>query len=284
MKPWTEEEVSTLKSENNKGNSFSMIGELLGRNTNSVRRKAQTMGIYSPSPKTVDWTTEDEQMMLQLLHDGKSNEEIANFLNRTKMAVSVRLCNLGVLDKDHKRSQTNLVGRRFGKLTVVEDSNQRLHKHKMWRCECDCGNEKLVSSHHLTSNAVKSCGCSSGYESGDKNPFFKGYKEIHSVVFRGYQRGAKSRNLEFNVTIEQIWELYVQQGRKCAVSGLPIAFTKNTNKSRHDTASLDRIDSSRGYTIDNVQWVHKEINTMKMNIPQDRFLELCRQVHLHNSK
>lgn len=40
-------------------------------------------------------------------------------------------------------------------------------------------------------------------------------------------------------------------------------------------ASLDRIDSSQGYIKGNVQWVHKDINKMKFDLSQDRFLELC---------
>lgn len=41
------------------------------------------------------------------------------------------------------------------------------------------------------------------------------------------------------------------------------------------TASLDRIDSSKDYTIGNVQWIHKSINLMKNVIPQDIFVEWC---------
>lgn len=41
------------------------------------------------------------------------------------------------------------------------------------------------------------------------------------------------------------------------------------------TASLDRIDSSRGYVEGNVQWVHKDVNFMKQALSQERFVELC---------
>ena len=41
------------------------------------------------------------------------------------------------------------------------------------------------------------------------------------------------------------------------------------------TASLDRIDSKKGYTIDNVQWVYKKINMMKQNYDQKEFVNLC---------
>lgn len=55
------------------------------------------------------------------------------------------------------RKQYELTGQVFGRLTVVE--RDREQKGKPWICRCDCGNEKRVSTHHLMSGAVKSCGC-----------------------------------------------------------------------------------------------------------------------------
>jgi hypothetical protein len=43
-------------------------------------------------------------------------------------------------------------------------------------------------------------------------------------------------------------------------------------------ASLDRIDSSKGYIDGNVQWVHKEVNEMKMQATQNEFIEYCNLV------
>jgi hypothetical protein len=44
------------------------------------------------------------------------------------------------------------------------------------------------------------------------------------------------------------------------------------------TASLDRIDSTKGYIEGNLQWVHRDINKLKKNLPDDRFVEICRAV------
>ena len=44
------------------------------------------------------------------------------------------------------------------------------------------------------------------------------------------------------------------------------------------TASLDRIDNTKGYTQDNVQWVHKDINRIKSDLSQEYFLTLCKTV------
>ena len=51
----------------------------------------------------------------------------------------------------------NLLGRRFGRLLVVEET--RKGRYVAWRCQCDCGNETTVISTYLLSNKIVSCGC-----------------------------------------------------------------------------------------------------------------------------
>ncbi len=57
----------------------------------------------------------------------------------------------------------DLTGRKFGRLTVikrVEDHIQPSGQRKTrWLCKCDCGNDVVVQSSHLTSGDTKSCGC-----------------------------------------------------------------------------------------------------------------------------
>lgn len=53
----------------------------------------------------------------------------------------------------------DLTGQRFGRLTVIERSPNRKHGRICWRCQCDCGEECIVTSHDLTGGHTKSCGC-----------------------------------------------------------------------------------------------------------------------------
>jgi hypothetical protein len=90
---------------------------------------------------------------------------------------------------------------------------------------------------------------------------------------------ARSRDLEFNLTVEYLWQLFEEQAGKCALSGLPISFGATT-KDRDATASLDRKDSTLGYVTGNVWWVHKEINFMKGTLPLSRFIDYCTKISL----
>ena len=44
---------------------------------------------------------------------------------------------------------------------------------------------------------------------------------------------------------------------------------------RIGNASLDRIDSSKGYVKDNIQWVHKDVQIMKNKFSEDYFKQIC---------
>lgn len=92
-----------------------------------------------------------------------------------------------------------------------------------------------------------------------------GQGDISSQYWNKIKQGAVKRGLEFNITGEYIWNLFLYQGKKCAITGVDLTLSSGGSKDRrrYQTASLDRIDSSRGYTEENVQWVHKYINRMK---------------------
>ena len=60
---------------------------------------------------------------------------------------------------------SNLVGKRFGKLTVISNTGKSKNSNILWLCKCDCGNERLVTTAYLRQGVVKSCGCVKRYPS-----------------------------------------------------------------------------------------------------------------------
>lgn len=89
-------------------------------------------------------------------------------------------------------------------------------------------------------------------------------------------KGSRTKHGE-NITIEEANDQFVKQNGKCVYTGVPLLFGRNLSK-KSTTASLDRIDSSKGYSKDNVQWVHKDVNTLKEAFNHNRFVELCQKV------
>lgn len=58
---------------------------------------------------------------------------------------------------DHNKQRHNIVGKKFGRLTVKEYHHS--NDGAFWTCVCDCGNTRVVSTHSLKSGHTKSCGC-----------------------------------------------------------------------------------------------------------------------------
>ncbi len=79
---------------------------------------------------------------------------------------------------------------------------------------------------------------------------------------------------------EYLWGLWLEQDGCCAYTGvrLHVGQRHAQTKKKDSIASLDRIDSSRGYEAGNVQWVHPVINQMKSDLTEQEFLWWCRTV------
>lgn len=181
--------------------------------------------------------------------------------------------------------KVNILGQRFGLLTVVEQRPPTPVGHSTWLCRCDCGKEVIRTSTSMKRSQFSSCGC--WHREGVENPLYRGVGEISgnwfwSVVHRAAS-GRKSRSSlerKIDIDIQFIWDLFLKQDRKCALSGIVLTFPKSSKKEhmKSSTASLDRINSSKGYTKDNVQWVHKDINRMKNIYSQEHFINMCKAV------
>ena len=101
------------------------------------------------------------------------------------------------------------------------------------------------------------------------------YKDIRLSWFTKVRIGAETRGISFDIAVEDVWAMYVSQGRACALSGLDIGWSE---VGTIHTASLDRIDSNLGYHPDNCQLLHKDVNMMKQAYSQEQFIEMCRRV------
>lgn len=165
-----------------------------------------------------------------------------------------------------------LKGRVFGRLRVLGLSEISRNGHSRWHVRCECGTEKTVLGTHLVSGKTVSCSC----KMREGRPrHFKGVGKVPKSYWNNLLRGAsgdKNRNpIDFSITLEYIADLFEKQSGKCYLSGIPISF-------RDKTASLDRIDSSKGYEEGNVGWSHKDINMMKRHYTKEYFTFLCRKV------
>lgn len=180
-----------------------------------------------------------------------------------------------------------MIGLVFGTLTVLSYFDRNKHGTLIWNCECSCGTIVQRTGSSLRRSKNSNCGngvC--GILRGKDNPYFKGFGEISAGWFlnkiiksaKGEKNGNRTRQpKELTIDIEYLWNLFLKQDRSCALSGLPLTLPHNETSKAYtlSTASVDRIDSSKGYIPGNVQWVHKDVNRMKNIYSQDYFIQMC---------
>lgn len=166
-------------------------------------------------------------------------------------------------------------------LTIIEKIFNK-GSHTRYKCICICGKEFTPRASHVDRGTTTSCGCVRTMLTKQRQ--WKGYGDISMSLWTHIKESAKKRNIFFNITIKECWNLFLNQNRKCNISNIELYFplTYENRLKGEFTASLDRIDSSKGYTIDNIQWVHKDINKMKLDYSQEYFISLCNLIAQNN--
>lgn len=80
----------------------------------------------------------------------------------------------------------NLVGQRFGKLTVLARLEKDCHNHTKYKCVCDCGNFVEVLGNSLTTAHTSSCGCLVSYWNTFIQQFLEKNKIEHKAEYTVY--------------------------------------------------------------------------------------------------
>lgn len=153
-----------------------------------------------------------------------------------------------------------------------------------------CGNSKLLSE-FSPSAACKdgvrgTCKkCASAWASAwQRRKSQTLWGKMRFIVASARNR-AKERGMPFDLENEFLVEKYQSQNGRCAVSGLPFKLYDDIALIRISPylPSLDRIDSNKGYTKNNVQFVLWAINVGKSDWPLKEVLPIW-QAAVKNSK
>lgn len=184
-----------------------------------------------------------------------------------------------------------LINQKFNYLTVTgfiyREDKRKVAGYRAI-CICDCGKEIEEFPRKIINGQRKTCGIKGcpyfhqvRVDSSKKSSIgsFTGHEGIYGSRWAAWRIGAEKRGLEFKITKEYAWNLFIEQDKKCALSGTELCFDGKWNSTK-TTASLDRIDSSKGYVEGNIQWVHKKINLMKGNMTDEEFTTICKSVFL----
>ena len=204
-------------------------------------------------------------------------------------------------DRIAETTLTDLTGRSFGRWSVIKRGDPHItpsgQSKTMWLCRCECGTERYVDACNLASGTTRSCGCLQKdsitidltkrvYDNNgnliqklcpcckkfiDVSLFSKnkrrpdGYNEYCNNCLKyndkkrydHYKHGAKSRKLCFDLTIDEFKNITSQP---CAYCGEFSVYFNGVGIN-----GIDRIDSSKGYIVNNVIPCCEMCNKMKSN-------------------
>lgn len=170
----------------------------------------------------------------------------------------------------------NLIGRRFGRLVVIGVSDKITKNGKLiLKCKCDCGNYKDTTGGQLQSSKTKSCGCLHR-ELGVARFKRLGITKDSGIANRNYIiskyiRGAKRRNIQYNLTTEEFVNICSMDCNYCGIKPSTISNPRNKFNGNFVYNGIDRVDNSKGYTKENCVACCKICNRSKSDMTKEDF-------------
>lgn len=179
----------------------------------------------------------------------------------------------------------NLLGEKFGKLLVIEfcgtqSTTGKSTKRARWKCRCDCGNITIVDSSNLRSGRMIGCGkCREtiGNQYGKYN--LKTYDSAFNIFYNTVKRGAIQRRFSFELNPNDVKTISRQNCFYCGIEPHQIIKARNNFGSDFIYNGIDRVDNTKGYTINNCVPCCKKCNQAKMNLPVEQFKSLVISIY-----
>lgn len=170
--------------------------------------------------------------------------------------------------------QNHFEGSLHGLFQVVERASVK-NKKVYWLVQClGCNHYYTLAADVIKKNTNGCQACDRrNRPKGIASLSWQGGKYIPAKFLSNVARGARRRGITCQITIAELDALWEKQNGRCAYTNRELTLINE------GTASLDRIDSSQGYSPANVQFVHKTVNVMKWALPEDEFFQFIAEIY-----
>ena len=237
-----------------------------------------------------------------------NKEEYINFRNaygHGTVGPGNGLCLCAGCRKGHKSDTLRSTRRGEPPPEVIESMSARSARIERDGQECiECKEHKPASAFFGVFNQTEKCKVHKGrcytcsrklrtanredaIRNGSLENFLNGELAVAKDRTKKYNAKHPTDMREFDITVPFLVDLFERQDGRCALSGLHMSTTTHIDERPDDMRcnpnklSIDRIDSSRGYTEDNVQLVRWRPNNMKSDMLLDTYKEEIRAQYEH---
>lgn len=162
----------------------------------------------------------------------------------------------------------DLTGQRFERYTVQWPIGRDRSHNIKWLCLCDCGVVKAVSTRHLITGQIKSCGCYNRENTTARNKANTVHGKSQTIegdLLYSARDRAKKAKMPCNITIEDIVIPDI-----CPLLNIPLR-KQNGNGHHRNSPSIDRINPKLGYIKGNIQIISVRANSIKNDSTLEEF-------------
>lgn len=172
-------------------------------------------------------------------------------------------------------------GDRFGMLVVQKIlyvQNNKSDIRLQAEVQCDCGTIKKVFTRNLTRMSTTHCGCKKKENYGKGRRLEFGVSARNRLIM-SYKHNAKNKNIDYNLSNDEIIELFKGNCYYCGVE--PSSVTKAKSYGTYTYNGIDRLDSTNGYVTTNVVSCCSTCNYLKNKYSEIEFLTIIMKIANH---
>lgn len=180
------------------------------------------------------------------------------------------------------RPFVDVTGQKYGRLTALKCLG-RQNKRTYWLFKCECGKEHKARLDAVKQGKIKSCGCATSELVGKavrKRNLLPPGESAFTFLYHDLKNSARARGIPWHLTKEQVRKLVTAPCYYCGIEFSREYYRKGTNGAFRCNG-IDRVDSTKGYVLENCVPCCKRCNLAKHDMTIDEFKIWLKMVSKH---